>query len=558
MLKLDTQKRVPVLKWSDADTLFMARLIGPDAATKRRMPFNASVVRMYAKKYGDLHLSRKVRGELHKADALRQERKRIEVRTDRLLLPDLNYHEHPPHTSTGFAHQRACLQMMDQLQTQHHVNGWLLADDVGVGKTWQAIMWSRFIVKSRRTLVITKNIAKGQWLAEIERWDPENASRALVVEGSRVQQEKVIANRVARWCVAHWESLPFHGALYRRQRWDAIILDEAHMIANRDTQRTQVVHGMSADARMALTAHPWTNDVGELWSILAFLYPDVYTSYWRFFHQYVRASPKEFGGFDIEGVKRAKLLQWEMSPFLVRRMRTEVRESLPAITRTERTVTMPRSGVLEYERLKKDMFAELRAHKGEVTLAILNDFVRLTRLRQYIVDPGLVGARAKPWKYEAILEIIDSANVPVVVFCEYREALVRFDAWLHTHWKKHCRVGHIRGRMKRQQVRRVQTDFLRGKYDVVCVSAKAGDTALNFGKYGVCVHLDLPWNTRGLEQREGRVDRPEEGTGLSVPTTSYFVTVAGTYEDRLKRRLNDRHAQFHSVFPTRELEDLFQ
>jgi SNF2 family DNA or RNA helicase len=84
-----------------------------------------------------------------------------------------------------------------------------------------------------------------------------------------------------------------------------------------------------------------------------------------------------------------------------------------------------------------------------------------------------------------------------------------------------------------------------------------GSVALNLGKYGLVMHLDLPWTPKDVEQSEGRVDRPNEKTGKSVPTTAYRIIVADSYEQRLERKLDARHADFKSVFTHHDLEDLF-
>lgn len=539
----------PLLTWGEADTLAMAKWIGPDAAVTQRMPYSASVVRLYAKRFGEGMLSKALRRRYARDVAVRESRAIIQHNSDALTKALTKARGL---RKRGFTHQRAFLDLADACRD--HVTGWLVADDVGVGKTWQALMWAHEVVKAKRVLVVTKNIAKAQWVRAITNWINAD-ERIVVVEGTRAQQAREIGNKAARWCVAHWESLPHHGALYRKQRWDAVVLDEAHMIANRNAQRTMVAHTLRSAHRMALTAHPWTNDVGELWSILAFLYPEVYTSYWRFFHQYVEATPREFGGFDVTGVRRPKLLQWELAPFLVRRLRTQVYTSLPPLTRVPRTVALAPKGRKEYERLRKEMFAELEGEDHTFRIPIINDFVRLTRLRQYIIDPGLLGAKQPSLKYPVVHDIMSDVRAPVVVFSEFREALERLAQFLR---RQRWRTAHIRGGMRTTEVRHVQDRFLAGKLDAVLVVAKAGDTALNLGKYGYCIHLDLPWNPRGLEQREGRVDRPEEGTGALVPTTSFYINVEGTYEDRLMRKLEDRHDQFGQVFTRATLEALFR
>jgi hypothetical protein len=80
---------------------------------------------------------------------------------------------------------------------------------------------------------------------------------------------------------------------------------------------------------------------------------------------------------------------------------------------------------------------------------------------------------------------------------------------------------------------------------------------LNLGKWGNVLHLDLPWTARDFEQTEGRVDRPEEGTGKMIPTTSYRVIVSDSYEGRMEEKLEKKHGMFADVFTVADLKKLF-
>lgn len=525
----------------------MSRFVGPDSAVTLHMPYTAAVLRLWVQKYGAATMNVTARNQYRAERVLRRVRRAC---TD--WTPPTGRRDDPL-LATGFPHQQQAVHTFEALP---HVTGWLVADDVGVGKTWQALVWAHRVVQAKRVLVVTKNIAKDQWVDAITHWIGAT-ERVVGVDGAKPAQHTAITDKTARWCVAHWESLPLHEAAYRKQRYDAIILDEVQMICNRNTRRALVAHALRAPHRMALSAHPYTNDVGELYSVLRFLYPAAYASYWRFFHLHVEATPKQFGGFDITGVRRPKLLQWELAPFQVRRTRAQVSTSLPQLTRTARTVHLPPAMQREYRELQTQLFAELEdMDRNMIKLPIINDFVRLTRVRQYLVDPGLLNARAKSLKYPVVAELLLDIDKPTVVFSEFAQALQRLGTYLST--KHRLKVAHIHGGMSRDKLRAAKQAFIGGKVQALLVVGKSGDTALNLGKYGYCIHLDLPWNPRGLEQREGRVDRPEEHTGKRVHTTAYYITVANTYEDRLLRKLENRHAQFSRVFNPLDLKELFR
>lgn len=89
------------------------------------------------------------------------------------------------------------------------------------------------------------------------------------------------------------------------------------------------------------------------------------------------------------------------------------------------------------------------------------------------------------------------------------------------------------------------------------VVTQAGGTALNFGRYGYVIYLDLPWTAKDLEQTEGRVDRPDAETGEIRHTTSYHVVIRNTYEERIIKKIEKTYTGFNQVFDPKELQSLF-
>ena len=537
------------MKWGSEDVVAMARVLDADQAVKRSMPLVPSVILLAER--NNVQLSRLTRLAL---ESWKEETARLNALAHSLLKMKMSSDGSGDPNSLWnrlFNHQAAALHFMHYADR----HAFLLADQVGVGKTAVALSFIRDrTTNDARVLVVCMNSAKRQWRREIRRWVP-NAADVRVVEGSIAEQQATVRNGRVGYTIGHWESLVHASEAYLAAPWSAVILDEAHMIGNRDTYRAKVAHRFQALIRLALTAHPYANGPHELWSILHFLYPQTYNSYWRFFAQHVAAAPKPFGGFEIIGVRRPNLLKRELRPICVQRSKRDVRPDLPAVTRVPVEVDLSARGRREYAKLRKQFFVELEAHKGETKiLAIPSVLARITRLRQYLVDPGLVGAREPSAKYPAILETLGTLDGPPVIFTLFQQAIPRLTRVLE---RAGYRCAAIDGTVKSRERDRAQRDFLRGKLGALLVSAGAGGTSLNLGKYGYVIHLDLPWTARDFEQTEGRVDRPEEGTGISVPTTSFRVIVSDSYEARMEERLEKKHGMYNEVFSYDLLKALF-
>jgi SNF2 family DNA or RNA helicase len=454
----------------------------------------------------------------------------------------------------AWPHQRVALQLFRLIQQDH--DGILVHDSTGVGKTLQSLLWSLIVLRSSRTLILTKNIVKEQWADAIRDFIGTD-QRITVVEGTISDQIRK-ASTMKGWVIGHWESLVHAKLGYLQRPWGAIIADEVQYIGNGNSKRGEAIHQLDATYRMAMSAHPFSNDVGELFNVLKFLYPRRYTSYWRFVHMHGKLIPKDFGGHDIEGARRPKLLGWEIAPFTIGRTKHEVFKTIPRINHAPalRTELTPK-GNREYNRLRKQVFAELEALDGSTKfLPIINDLARTTRMRQYLIDPALVGAGEPSVKFAALWELYDEIYEPTVVFSNYRKALDNLEVYLHKK-NKRLRIVQIHGNMTKV-VRKIQKNFQAGNIDILTVVSSAGNEALNLGGHGYVVHLDLPWTPREFEQRNGRVDRPAEGTGKLVPTTSYRITVKGSYEDKMEKRLVKKHDTFRGVFTVNDLKELFE
>ena len=152
----------------------------------------------------------------------------------------------------------------------------LLADEVGLGKTIEAgMLISEFVLRgmARRTLVIAPAALVGQWQSELSakfgiaarstdealfRADPELAWQ----DASGVVVASLQLVRSIR-----------HAALVREQKWDLVIVDEAHHIKNRDTAGYQLVDALKSRYLLLLTATPVENSLDELYNLVTLLRP---------------------------------------------------------------------------------------------------------------------------------------------------------------------------------------------------------------------------------------------------------------------------------------------
>ncbi len=147
----------------------------------------------------------------------------------------------------------------------------LLADEPGLGKTAEALLAAE-AANAYPLLVVVPNVVKTNWVREAARWTPHRP--ATVVQG-----DGDAADGFADIIVINYEVLHRHMGWLRDFGFRGMVVDEAHFIKNKTSQRSQHVLALSERIRsrtarpllMALTGTPLINDIEDFRAIWQFL-----------------------------------------------------------------------------------------------------------------------------------------------------------------------------------------------------------------------------------------------------------------------------------------------
>ena len=147
----------------------------------------------------------------------------------------------------------------------------LLADEPGLGKTAQALLAAQ-AADAYPLLVVCPNVVKTNWARETERWTPRR--RATVIHGDGGQ-----VDAFADVIIVNYEILDRHAGWLGSFGFRSMVVDEAHFIKNKTSQRSRHVLELSERLRartarpllMALTGTPLINDIEDFRAIWQFL-----------------------------------------------------------------------------------------------------------------------------------------------------------------------------------------------------------------------------------------------------------------------------------------------
>lgn len=128
----------------------------------------------------------------------------------------------------------------------------------------------------------------------------------------------------SKWdiCVTTYEMILMEKGLFSKFQWHYIVVDEAHRLKNENTKLSQILRTFLSKNRLLLTGTPLQNNLHELWALLNFILPDVFSAA-DDFDTWFDSDDCLSGNEDI--VKRLHTI---LKPFLLRRVKAEVEKSL--------------------------------------------------------------------------------------------------------------------------------------------------------------------------------------------------------------------------------------
>jgi superfamily II DNA or RNA helicase len=147
----------------------------------------------------------------------------------------------------------------------------LLADEPGLGKTAQALLAAE-AAGAYPLLVVVPNVVKTNWARETGLWTPSRRATVVHGDGDTIDAFSDVV-------VVNYEVLDRHVGWLGSMGFRGMVVDEAHFIKNKGSQRSRHVLELSRRIRsrtvrpllMALTGTPLINDIEDFLAIWEFL-----------------------------------------------------------------------------------------------------------------------------------------------------------------------------------------------------------------------------------------------------------------------------------------------
>jgi SWI/SNF-related matrix-associated actin-dependent regulator 1 of chromatin subfamily A len=340
------------------------------------------------------------------------------------------------------------------------------------------------------------------------------------------QRDRFIANverKRGDVFLTHWESLRLMPEL-REFEYSLIIADEVHRASNRRAQATHALKQLRARRKLGMSGTASGDKPENLWSVLQWLYPMDFRSYWRFRKRYCTEDIVHRGRAkysQITGTQNEAELHRILAPFYVRHLKREpccdkhphgVMDWLAEKTYDTIWVDLSPKQRRIYEQMRKEMVAWVGEQEDTPLVAsvVVAKMVRLSQIAlatPFFDEDGRVRLQAPSSKIDAVKEkILDQGNKQFVVYSASKQACYLAQAEFSRAGISSAVFSGDTSDADRDAIKR---DFGRGGLQVfvgVIQAAAEGIDGLQHAT-DTAIFLDRSWQTLKNMQAEDRLHR---------------------------------------------------
>lgn len=445
---------------------------------------------------------------------------------------------------------------------QNGLNG-ILADQMGLGKTVQTIGFLAHLKGMGLDgpyLVIAPLSTLSNWVNEISRFAP--SINAIIYHGDKKERNELRNKHMPRSIgpkfpivVTSYEvALNDARKILRHYNWKYMVVDEGHRLKNSKCKLLKELKYLPVENKLLLTGTPLQNNLAELWALLNFILPDIFSSHEEFeswFDLSAKCSSEAMRE-ELEEKRRAQVvakLHAILRPFLLRRMKTDVELMLPRKKEIILYATMSeQQRSFEQHLIDKTLEDHLRKNawsdhgiKGKLNNLMIQlrkncnhpDLLESGFDGSYLYPPveKLIEQCGKFQLLDRLLAKLFARKHKVLIFSQWTKMLDLIDYYFSEKGFEVCRID---GRVKLAERKRQIQEFndMNSDFRIFLLSTRAGGLGINLTAADTCILYDSDWNPQMDLQAMDRCHR----IGQTKPVHVYRLATAKSVEGRILKR----------------------
>ncbi|XP_039728290.1 DNA excision repair protein ERCC-6 isoform X2 [Pteropus medius] len=468
-----------------------------------------------------------------------------------------------------FKYQQTGVRWLWELHCQQA--GGILGDEMGLGKTIQIIAFLAGLSYSKirtrgsnyrfdglgPTIIVCPTTVMHQWVKEFHMWWPPFRVAILHESGSCTRKKEKLIRDIARChgiLITSYSYIRLMQDDISSHDWHYVILDEGHKIRNPNAAITLACKQFRTPHRIILSGSPMQNNLRELWSLFDFIFPGKLGTLPVFMEQF--SVPITMGGYSNASPVQVKtaykcacVLRDTINPYLLRRMKSDVKMSLSLPDKNEQVLfcrlTDEQHKVYQNFIDSKEVY---RILNGEMQI-----FSGLIALRKICNHPDLFSGGPKNlkgipddelgedqfgyWKrsgkmivVESLLKIWHKQGQRVLLFSQSRQMLDILEIFLRAQKYSYLKMDGTTTIASRQPlITRYNEDT---SIFVFLLTTRVGGLGVNLTGANRVIIYDPDWNPSTDTQARERAWR----IGQKKQVTVYRLLTAGTIEEKIYHR----------------------
>ena len=344
-------------------------------------------------------------------------------------------------------------------------------------------------------------------------------------------------------CVTTYEVCNTERQVLSKFAWKYLIIDEAHRLKNEASIFSKTVRTYNTSHRLLLTGTPLQNNLHELWALLNFLLPDIFSSSDQFDEWFDLE-------IDDEQAKKDMISQLHkiLRPFMLRRLKADVAKGLPPKTETLIMVGMSTIQKRLYKKLLLRDIDSITSTSSKNKTAILNIVMQLRKccghpylfegVEDRTLDPlgeHLVQNCGKLFTVDKLLKKLKERGSRVLIFTQMTRILDILEDYMVMRGFKYCRIDGNTD----YDVRESSIDaFNAPNSEKFCfiLSTRAGGLGINLQTADTCILYDSDWNPQADLQAQDRCHR----LGQTKPVSVYRLVSENSVEEKIVERAQQK------------------
>ncbi|XP_053379869.1 chromodomain-helicase-DNA-binding protein Mi-2 homolog isoform X2 [Mercenaria mercenaria] len=436
----------------------------------------------------------------------------------------------------------------------------ILADEMGLGKTIQTISFlsslyneghckGPFLVGAPLSTIIN-------WEREFEFWAPnlyvvtytgDKDCRAVIREHEFSFEEGAIRGGTKSWKMKQGSQVKFHVLLTSYELisidaatlgsidWAVLVVDEAHRLKNNQSKFFRILSNYKLGYKLLLTGTPLQNNLEELFHLLNFMSPDIFSDLQTFQNEFA----------DIAKDDQVRKLHDMLGPHLLRRLKADVLKGMPSKSEFIVRVELSPMQKKYYKYILTRNFSALNIRGGN-QVSLLNIMMDLKKCcnHPYLFPTAqseaprlpnnayegtaLTKASGKLTLLSKMLRKLKEDGHRVLIFSQMTKMLDILEDFLEHESYKYERIdGAITGSMRQDAIDRFNAPG--AEQFCFLLSTRSGGLGINLATADTVIIYDSDWNPHNDIQAFSRAHRIGQANRVLI----YRFVTRNSVEERI-------------------------